>query len=106
MGDSGEGLIDAEARIQERRKELERERAHAVHAPRASHPYRISPPAAAIDREAFRAAFERIRQRIADGDTYQVNYTFTLHAGFSGDPLSLFADLIATQRGRYSAFIR
>lgn len=27
MGDSGEGLIDAEARIQERREELERERA-------------------------------------------------------------------------------
>ena len=26
MGDSGEGLIDAEARIQERREELERER--------------------------------------------------------------------------------
>jgi hypothetical protein len=27
MGDSGEGLIDTEARIQERREELERERA-------------------------------------------------------------------------------
>jgi hypothetical protein len=27
MGDSGEGLIDAEARIQERREDLERERA-------------------------------------------------------------------------------
>jgi hypothetical protein len=28
MGDSGEGLIDAEGRIQERMEELERERAH------------------------------------------------------------------------------
>ena len=28
MGDSGEGLIDAEARIQERMEELERERSH------------------------------------------------------------------------------
>lgn len=28
MGDAGEGLIDAEARIQERMEDLERERAH------------------------------------------------------------------------------
>jgi hypothetical protein len=28
MGDSGEGLIDAESRIQERMEELERERSH------------------------------------------------------------------------------
>ena len=28
MGDAGEGLIDAESRIQERMEDLERERAH------------------------------------------------------------------------------
>ena len=79
---------------------------HAVEAPRALHAYRIGTPIPSIDRAAFRAAFERIRHHIADGDTYQVNYTFKLRADFSGDPLSLFADLVATQRGRYSAFIR
>ena len=31
MGDAGEGLIDAEARIQERIEELERERAQTPH---------------------------------------------------------------------------
>lgn len=31
MGDAGEGLIDAEARIQERMEELERERTHQNH---------------------------------------------------------------------------
>ena len=34
MGDAGEGLIDADARIQERMEELERERAVSKAAPR------------------------------------------------------------------------
>jgi hypothetical protein len=34
MGDAGEGLVDAEARIQERMEERERERAERTHVPR------------------------------------------------------------------------
>jgi para-aminobenzoate synthetase/4-amino-4-deoxychorismate lyase len=85
---------------------FESDHVHVVDAPRALHAYRIGTPRPSIDRDAFRAAFERIRQHIAAGDTYQVNCTFKLRADFSGDPLSLFADLAATQRGRHSAFIR
>src|SRR5262249_54053139 len=59
-----------------------------------------------VTREAFLAAFERVRRHIADGDTYQVNYTFKLRGRFTGEPLSLFADLSARQRGAYSTFIR
>ena len=36
MGDSGEGLVDAEARIQERMEELQRERASAGRSPVAN----------------------------------------------------------------------
>lgn len=35
MGDAGEGLVDAEARIQERREEIERERRERDRAPDA-----------------------------------------------------------------------
>ena len=34
MGDAGEGLIDAESRIQERMEELERDRKQTAHQPR------------------------------------------------------------------------
>lgn len=58
-----------------------------------------------VDQPAFDHAFAKIRHHIGIGDTYQVNYTFDLHGRFTGDPLDLFADLAATQHGRYSAFI-
>ena len=58
-----------------------------------------------IDREGFDAAFARIKEHLAAGDTYQVNYTFRMEADFHGDPEALFADLVASQRGQYSAFL-
>ena len=55
---------------------------------------------------AFSRALERIRALIADGDTYQVNYTWQLRARFQGDALAFFADLSAAQRGRHGVFLR
>lgn len=69
-------------------------------------PYRIGPLQPSIGRRAFNDAFERIHRNIADGDTYQVNYTWRLRGEFCGDPLTLFADLAAAQRSRYGAFVR
>jgi para-aminobenzoate synthetase/4-amino-4-deoxychorismate lyase len=59
-----------------------------------------------VGRVEFERAFELIKKHIADGDTYQVNYTFRLAGTFVGDPRALFADLVASQEGRYAAFIR
>ena len=59
-----------------------------------------------VDRFQFERAFDLIKKHIADGDTYQVNYTFRLEGSFAGDPRGLFADLVASQEGRYAAFIR
>ncbi|MES1255132.1 MAG: aminodeoxychorismate synthase component I [Acidobacteriota bacterium] len=80
--------------------------ARAVAPPQADTPYRLGPLAASVSRDAFLDAVRTIRRRLASGDTYQVNCTFRLRATFEGDPRSLFADLVATQRGRYGAFIR
>jgi para-aminobenzoate synthetase/4-amino-4-deoxychorismate lyase len=59
-----------------------------------------------ISAHQFEAAFDRIRAHIANGDIYQANFTFRVESMFSGDPRQLFADLAASQRGRYAAFIR
>jgi para-aminobenzoate synthetase/4-amino-4-deoxychorismate lyase len=46
-----------------------------------------------------------IHERIACGDTYQVNYTFPLLGASREDPLALFARLVAVQRPRHAAYV-
>lgn len=58
-----------------------------------------------VERAAYAQAIARIKDHIARGDTYQVNYTLRLRAPFTGDPWSLFAALADAQRARYAAFI-
>ncbi|MEQ1908393.1 MAG: chorismate-binding protein [Vicinamibacterales bacterium] len=67
--------------------------------------YSVGELTPSLDRRAFDAAFDRIKQHLADGDSYQVNFTFQMRAAFQGDPRSLFADLCRAQRGDYSALI-
>jgi para-aminobenzoate synthetase/4-amino-4-deoxychorismate lyase len=68
--------------------------------------YQVLGLAPSIDRSRFEQAFARIKRHIADGETYQVNYTFRLEGRFTGDPRALFADLVAAQRGRHGVFLR
>ena len=58
-----------------------------------------------IDRGRYLDAIRRIKALIADGDTYQLNFTFRLRAPFAGDAGRLFGDLVAAQQGPWSAFI-
>ncbi len=58
-----------------------------------------------IPESAYQAALARIKDHIAAGDTYQVNYTLRLRAPFDDDPLSLFHTLTAAQPGGYPAYI-
>ena len=52
------------------------------------------------------AAVGRIQERIAAGETYQVNYTFPVEASFAGDPGGLYRDLRRSQGGAgFSAFL-
>ncbi len=52
-----------------------------------------------------RAAVERIKRHICDGDTYQVNYTYRLRAPFGDDPWELFARLVVAQEAPYAACV-
>lgn len=47
----------------------------------------------------------RIREWIAAGDTYQVNYTFPMHSRFLGDPAGWFSDLCRAQHADHCALV-
>jgi para-aminobenzoate synthetase/4-amino-4-deoxychorismate lyase len=67
------------------------------------------PPGAAwtplTDRSGYDRAIAEIRERIAAGDTYQVNHTLRLAATLEGDPRGLYRDLCYAQRGAYAGAI-
>jgi para-aminobenzoate synthetase/4-amino-4-deoxychorismate lyase len=72
---------------------------------RGSGSYELGEWTPSVSRDEYFAAIAKIKEHIAAGDTYQVNYTFRLNAGFSGDPFAFFCDLAAAQQGKYAAFI-
>ncbi len=75
-------------------------------APPPGESYELGALAPSMRRTAFAQAFEEIKTRLAEGDTYQVNFTFQMSGRFDGDAASLFCDLVEAQQGRHSAFIR
>lgn len=58
-----------------------------------------------IDETGYCQTVEQIREHIAAGDTYQVNFTFRLRAHFHGDDLALYHRLCRSQRAGYCAYI-
>ncbi|MFH2098361.1 MAG: aminodeoxychorismate synthase component I [Pseudomonadota bacterium] len=56
------------------------------------------------DRAGYDNALARIKDHIAAGNTYQVNYTLRLRSPFSGDPWALFLRLAHAQKARYAAW--
>lgn len=61
--------------------------------------------AASTTESEYSSAIQRVRERIKDGDTYQVNYSFRLTSSESRDPLTLFTSMVAAQAGTYSCLI-
>jgi len=52
----------------------------------------------------YNAAIQAIKERISQGETYQVNYTLRLNADFGADPRALFSHLARSQN-KYAAYI-
>ena len=61
---------------------------------------------ASVDEAQFTEDIARIRDYIAAGDTYQVNYTYRLQFDAYGAPAALYNKLRARQPVPYGAFIR
>ncbi len=67
--------------------------------------YEVSPWQPRITREQFYEAVGKIRELIARGDTYQVNFTFPLVSKFAGDARAWYRDLCLSQGAQYCAYI-
>jgi len=59
-----------------------------------------------VKRDEYDHSVSRIKELIAAGDTYQVNYTFQLTSSFNGgDAFSWYRDLCVAQGSQYSAYL-
>jgi para-aminobenzoate synthetase component 1 len=58
-----------------------------------------------LDRAAYEAGVQSIRQSIADGDVYQANLTRRLEAPFRGDPWLLYRRLRTGDPALFAAFV-
>ncbi len=79
--------------------------APALHRPDPLAVATLGPLVPDVDRAAHARSVERIRERIARGDAYQVNYTFRLRGRFEGDPLALYLRLREAQGGGLGALV-
>ena len=53
----------------------------------------------------YQSAINTIKENIAQGNTYQVNYTFHLRRQFAEDPLAYFQRLAQAQQAEYMAYL-
>ncbi|MBN2452563.1 MAG: aminodeoxychorismate synthase component I [Lentisphaeria bacterium] len=67
--------------------------------------FSLGPWLPSVSRDAYEGALAAIRQHLAAGDTYQVNFTFRLRAAFGGNPLAWFAGLAPSQPSPYAAYV-
>jgi len=58
-----------------------------------------------ITRAEYDRSVSRIRELIAAGDTYQVNYSFPLTSSFNGDAFAWYQDLCVAQGAQYSVYV-
>ncbi len=78
---------------------------HSITSPEIKE-FDLGPWKSLISTHEYHDHIHRIRGLIAEGDTYQVNYTFPMRAEFKGDTLSWFRQLRNAQQADYCAFIR
>lgn len=57
-----------------------------------------------VTREEYKRAIASIKEHIARGETYQVNYTMRLQAPFKGNSWELFLKLVQSQQADYGAY--
>ncbi|MFJ7638091.1 aminodeoxychorismate synthase component I [Peribacillus sp. NPDC097225] len=57
------------------------------------------------DSKSYHAGFQRIKEEIERGNSYQVNYTMRLRSKFEGDDYAFYNRLVRAQRSNYSAYL-
>ena len=90
------------------RRLSESERSHlfeAVETSRVAQMVAAAEPKLSVSKQEFVQAIDRIRELIAAGDTYQVNYTVRARFDLDLDPLDYFLALVLRQAVPYAAFL-
>ena len=67
--------------------------------------FSISPLRPSLSKELFFDKIDQIKSRIAEGATYQVNYTYRLNGTFEGDAWAFFCQLVDGQQAEHAAFV-
>jgi len=68
--------------------------------------YSVADLRMSVGREEYVEDIHTIREYIAQGHTYQVNYTFKCKFSFAGSPYLLFTDLNRKQSVSYATFVK
>lgn len=68
-------------------------------------PYNMSAWRSSTDADDYLQRIDEIRERIRQGDTYQVNHTFQLRAAYSGEAFELYRDLVLAQKGQFASYL-
>jgi len=58
-----------------------------------------------VEKQEYTDCLNRIKEYIGQGDTYQVNYSYRLRAGFTGDTWELFQNVCHPLYPHYAAYI-
>lgn len=61
---------------------------------------------ATIDYQAYSKSIKKIKQEIANGNTYEVNYTYDYEIKTNADGLELYKNILPRQRTPYNAYIK
>ena len=77
---------------------------HLVSLPQPSRPKESLPWLPMLDRETYNESIAEIKRHIAEGRTYQVNYTMRMQSSFDGDAWDFFLHLVQNQN-RQAAYI-
>ena len=58
-----------------------------------------------VTRQEYDRAIAQVKEHLARGETYQVNYSYRLRAPFSGDAWEFFLRLVRAQQADYTAYV-
>ena len=76
----------------------------AITLPQPEHPKEVLNWQPTIDREAYKSSIDQIREYIAEGRTYQVNFTMRLRTDYTGSEWDFFLHL-AQGQNNHAAYI-
>lgn len=79
--------------------------AHVQEQVELSGAYAVSEWVSDTNRDIYEQNIQEIKQAIARGDTYQVNYTMRFKAEFKGDDFAYYEYLHKAQKSSYSAYL-